>query len=52
MRLQICLKSKIYSSIKWNLKKKNLEILEIPAEEKSDQIKIYSNFNDLTTSTT
>ncbi|GAB1347388.1 hypothetical protein MASR1M104_22870 [Cloacibacterium normanense] len=28
---------------------KNLEILEIPAEETPDQIKIYDDFNDLTT---
>ena len=28
---------------------KNLEILEIPAEETPDQIKIYHDFNDLTT---
>jgi phosphoribosylformylglycinamidine synthase len=44
----ICQKSKIYSLIKWNLKKK-FEILEIPAEETPDQIKIYHDFNDLTT---
>jgi phosphoribosylformylglycinamidine synthase len=29
---------------------KNLEILEIPAEEKPDQIKVYTDFNDYTTS--
>ena len=42
------LKLKIFSLINKNLKK-NLEILEIPAEETPDKIKIYDDFNDLTT---
>ena len=40
---KICFINKVESQ------EKNLEILEIPAEETPDKIKIYDDFNDLTT---